>query len=235
MRRDPRPRRPRPRRPARRVRAGRRGDRSPVGDLRLHDQGMAAARPRAIPANHSALLDGGAVGAAGGASWAPTPSRSVGARFATGSPEAELCRTAARSGCAASRSSLGDAAAGRRPTLGREHAGDGVDPAGVRAVLRRPRPRGARRRGAGRDGQPRRRVVDEPRRLDQPRRASGTSASGSTGSPTTPTRSCAGASPSTASTSSSGSPRATSSGCSAELGADVVARRPAAAADRDAV
>ncbi len=45
------------------------------------------------------------------------------------------------------------------------------------------------------------------------RRASGASATGSTGSPTTPTRSCAGASTTTGATSSSGSPRSTSSAC----------------------
>ena len=73
----------------------------------------------------------------------------------------------------------------------------------------------SRGRRARRDGEPRRRLLDQPRRLDQPRGQSGTWASGSTGSPTTPTRWCAGASPSTASTSSSASPRATSSGCSA--------------------
>ena len=46
----------------------------------------------------------------------------------------------------------------------------GVDPAGVRALLRRPRPRRPRGRGARGDGQPGRRVVHQPRRLDQPGR-----------------------------------------------------------------
>ena len=59
----------------------------------------------------------------------------------------------------------------------------------------------------------------QPRRAGSTRRGSGASATGSTGSPTTPTRSCAGASPTTGSTSSSGSPRSTSSACSGELGA----------------
>ena len=48
--------------------------------------------------------------------------------------------------------------------------------------------------------------------------ASGASASASTGSPTTPTRWCAGASPTTGATSSSASPRSTSSDCWASSG-----------------
>ncbi len=48
--------------------------------------------------------------------------------------------------------------------------GRGVDAAGVRAVLRRPRAHRARGDPARRHGEPGRRVVDEPRRLDQPRR-----------------------------------------------------------------
>ncbi len=88
-----------------------------------------------------------------------------------------------------------------------------VDPAGVRPLLRRPRARGAGRGRARGHGLARRRHVDQPRRLDQQGRASGASAIASTGSPTTPTRSCAGASPTTAATSSWASPRSTSSGC----------------------
>ncbi len=69
--------------------------------------------------------------------------------------------------------------------LGRAHGGAESTQQSVRPLLHRPRARGAGRRRARRHGQPRRRVVDEPRRLDQPRRACGISASGSTGSPTT--------------------------------------------------
>ena len=95
----------------------------------------------------------------------------------------------------------------------------GLHPAGVRALLRRPRARGARRRRARRHRQRPTSAPPPTSAAGSTRPASGASATGSTGSPTTPTRSCAGASPTTAATSSSGSPRSTSSACSGELGA----------------
>ena len=76
------------------LRRGRRRDRPPVGDLRLHDQGVAAA-----DAGPSGQPLGAAVRRAVGASSPATRARtrrSVGARSPAGSPEAELCREAAR-------------------------------------------------------------------------------------------------------------------------------------------
>ena len=118
------------------------------------------------PANHSALLSepqwralAGETGADADDPWARFDAGVAGGRDvprrgrAPGAARAALAAPAAR-------------AAGRRARARRE----GLDAAGVRALLRRPRPRGTRRRRARRDGQPGRRVVDEPRRLDQPRR-----------------------------------------------------------------
>ena len=161
------------------------------------------------PANHSALLSdeqwralAADLGADADDPWA---------RFQEGSPEAELCERSAerlRREPVTPTATAGGPARGRpRPHRHR------LDPAGVRTPVRRSRTGCARGGGARRDRQSRRRLVDQPRRLDQPRRDLARSASGSTGSPTTRTRSCAGASPSTGSTSSSGSRRATSSAC----------------------
>ena len=218
-----RPRRPRPRRPARRVRA--RPTRRPTGPSVIFAYTIKAWRlpTEGHPANHSALLTAeqweqlaAELGADAGDPWA---------RSAAGSPEAALCRAAAER---LQREPLPrrDAArgAGRRRARARGNASTQqafgrffVDLAHERARGRRPR----------RHGQPRRRVLDEPRRLDQPRRRLVRSATASTGSPTTPTRSCAGARPSTASTSSWASPRATSSACWASW-----ARRGRATASR---
>ncbi len=163
------------------------------------------------PANHSALLSGeqftelaATLGADPEDPWAP---------FDPGSAAAELCASAARrlraragrAGRAARRARHARARAPRQ----RVHA------AGVRALLGRSRARGARGGGPRRHRLARRRHLDEPRRLDQQGRDLSPSATASTGSPTTPTRSCAGARPTTGSTSSSGSPRSTSSACSA--------------------
>ena len=164
------------------------------------------------PANHSALLTAEQWEELAGELGADAD-RPVGAASPRARPRPSCAaRAAERLARASPSSSTAPPRAGRRRARARGH---GLDAAGVRALLRRPRARGARGRRARRHGQPRRRLLDEPRRLDQPRRRSGTSATGSTGSPTTPTRWCAGARPSTASTSSWGSPRATSSGCSA--------------------
>ena len=117
--------------------------------------------------------------------------RSVGA-VRRGHAPRRSCAARRPSGSSASRSRCGRAV--RRPARRRARArGQRLDPAGVRALLRRPRARGAGGREARRHRQPRRRLVDEPRRLDQPRRRLERSATASTGSPTTPTRSCAGA------------------------------------------
>ena len=217
------------------LRRGGRGHRPAVGDLRLHDQGLAAADARAIPANHSALLYGSSSGSSSPAELGADAGRPVGARSTDGTrAEAQLCARAAERlerEQLEPRPAAPPVPARRRPRAHRR----GVDPAGVRPLLRRPRARRARRRRARRDGQPRRRLLDEPRRLDQPRRDLEPRASGSTGSPTTPTRWCAGARPSTASTSSSGIAEGNLVGLLGELGADLVARRPAAAADRDAL
>ncbi len=205
-------------------RARRRRQRPPDGDLRVHDQGVGAA-------------DGGAPGQPLGAALRRAVARAGG--------RARRRRRATRgraSPRARPRQELCDGAAGR---LARERIAVREPPAVPAELGARTRAAPNRRsRAFGRffmdlahaapdvathvvTRQPGRRVLDEPRRLDQPRRASGTWASGSTGSPTTRTRSCAGASPSTASTSSSASPRATSSACSASS-----ARRGRATASR---
>ena len=106
-----------------------------------------------------------------------------------------------------------------RPSFGRAAHGQRVDPAGVRPVPRRPLPRRPGRRGARGHRGARRRVLDQPRRLDQPDRDLVAPASGSTGSPTIRTRSSAGARPTTASTSSSGIAEVNLVGLLGELGA----------------
>ena len=214
----PRPRRPRPRRADRRLPPGRRGARPPARRLRLHDQGLVAAHrgPPRQPLR---------------AAQRRRSTRELAAQLGedAGDPWAALRRTARRRpSCARRRPQrLRRDAAARRP--------------GRRRVPGRPRPRAhrharprSRRSGASsstscarRPRWPTRVVTvspdvgtsHQPRRLDQQGRASGASATASTGSPTTPTRSCAGASPTTAATSSSGSPRSTSSALLGELGA----------------
>ena len=111
--------------------------------------------------------------------------------------------------------------------LGREHGGSASTQQAFGrffADLAREAPDGGRARG---HRVARRRHLDEPRRLDQQGRRVVDRATGSTGSPTTRTRSCAGGSPTTAATSSSASPRSTSSACSASS-----ARRGRAPASR---
>ena len=118
------------------------------------------------PANHSALLDteqwrslAAELGADADDPWA---------RFEDASPEAELLR--AGCGPAASRPGGDGRAAARPGERGARARRPRVDPAGVRALVRRSRARRAGGRRAGGDGQPRRRVVDESRWVDQPRR-----------------------------------------------------------------
>ena len=126
--------------PDRRLPPGRRGPRPPVGRLRLHDQGLVAAdrgppreplgaaQPRAVP------------GARGQARRGPRgPVRPAGAGLARGRAVRRDRRTAQ-----ARRHPRRPRAEGPgrpRPQAHRQV----LDPAGVRPLLRRPRPRGARR------------------------------------------------------------------------------------------
>ena len=225
----PRPRRPRPRALLDGYRAGRRGPRPPFGRLRLHDQGLVAAdrgpsrqplgaaQPRAVPRPARKLGSG--------------PRRSRGRRSRPDSAGGRLCTAAGRrlrrerdprpSPPRGSRPTSAASTPARPPPSRPSGASSSTSPA------RRP----TRRRARG-DGLARRRHRHQPRRLDQPGRASGASASASTGSPMTPTRSCAGASQTTGATSSSASPRSTSSGCSASSARPGRATGPAAAAGR---
>ena len=115
---------------------------------------------------------GAAVGGADGGARARNrrrPGRSVGAvsrRLARG----RAMPRGGADGWRARRSSLRSRRRRRLPISGRAHSGQGVDAAGVRPVLRRSVAQGARGGGAGRDREPGRGVVDEPRRVDQPRR-----------------------------------------------------------------
>ena len=170
------------------------------------------------PANHSALLNDEQYARAGGRARR-RPGRPVGGASTTGIAGGRAVR--ARGAAAASAAAARASPRRRRcpTTSAASTRGTRVDPAGVRALLRRPRARGARGRRARRHGLARRRHLDQPRRLDQQGGHLVASATGSTGSPTTPTRSCAGARPTTAATSSSGSPRSTSSALLGELGA----------------
>ena len=143
------------------------------------------------PANHSALLSV--------EQWeqlaadpAPTPPIPW-ARFAEGSPRGRAVPARRRPpGARADRRRRRPAAPRRRrPDAHRQR----LDAAGVRPLLRRPCHTRRRRSPRTWSRSARRRLVDEPRRLDQPRRHLAPRASASTGSPTTPTRWCAGARP----------------------------------------
>ena len=160
------------------------------------------------PANHSALLNAKQyrelAQQLGEDPDAPVERRSRTAR------RRPSCARRPPSGCAAIRRAppaAPDVPARPRPQAHRH----GVHAAGVRALLRRPRARGARRGRARRHDLARTSARPPTSAAGSTRSASGASATGSTGSPTTPTRSCAGASPRTASTSSWASPRSTSS------------------------
>ena len=211
----PRPRRARPRRADRRLPPGRRGARPPERRLRLHDQGLAAADrgPPRQPLRAAQRTSSTPSWRARSARTPTTRGRAFDERHAGGRA---VRGGGARLRARAARARPAAAGAGRpRPRAPRQR----LHPAGVRALLRRPRARGARGRRARRHRVARRRHLDQPRRLDQQGRHLDRSATGSTGSPTTPTRSCAGARPTTAATSSSGSPRSTSSALLGELGA----------------
>ena len=160
----PRPRRPRPGRADRRLPRGRRCPRPPERRVRLHDQGLDAA-DRGPPGEPLRAAQRRAVRGAGGAGRR-RPRRPVGAVPGRQPGGGDLRRDGA------------PARARRAPVLRRRPAGRAarprpraqgqrVDAAGVRALLRRPRARGAGRRRARRHGLARRRHVDQPRRLDQ--------------------------------------------------------------------
>ena len=116
------------------------------------------------PANHSALLND-AQYADLAAQIGADPRRSVGAvrRRQRGRGAVRGDRAQAGAHRAAARRRAAGRSARPRPRAPRER----VDPAGARALLRRPRARGARRRRAGRDRLAGRRDLDQPRRLDQ--------------------------------------------------------------------
>ena len=137
----PRPRRPRPRRPARRLPPGGRGPRPPerrssptrsrAGRCRRGPprQPLGAAQPRAVRA-----------------SWRPSSARTPSDPFqplAPGSPEAELCEATGTPAQARrhARRPRAEGPARPRPQAHRHR----LDPAGLRALLRRPR-RARRRR-----------------------------------------------------------------------------------------
>ena len=166
------------------------------------------------PGNHSALLSAEQWRALGRRPGRRRR-RPVGA-LPRGSPEAELCRAAAarlrrEPDCRPSRRR-------RPPATSVCRIAARVDSAGVRALFARPRARGARGCAACRDRQPRCGVIDEPRRLDQPRRHVAHGRAARLVRRRHRHAACTGASRSRASTSSSASPRSTSSGLLAELG-----------------
>ena len=142
-----------------------RGRRPPLGRLRLHDQGLAAA-DRGPPEQPLRAADRAQLGELA-ARWGPTR-RTRGA----GSP-----RAAPRPSCARPRRRrlarapvpvrAPPAVPARRP--GAAH-GSGSTQQALGPPAARPRPRGARGGGPRRDGVARRRDLDEPRRLDQPGR-----------------------------------------------------------------
>ena len=116
------------------------------------------------PANHSALLNGEQYARAGGGAGR-RPGGSVGdvrRRVAGGRAVRER---GAAPGAAAAPAGRRVAARARRPRPRAQ--GHRLDPAGVRALLRRPLARGARGGRARGHGLARRRHLDQPRRLDQ--------------------------------------------------------------------
>ena len=140
------------------------------------------------PANHSALLtveEWEHTGTQARGRGQTTPGQAVRCRLPRGAASAARPRSVcsrvdpdARHRAPAEIPSGGRAA----PTAGRV-----IDAAGLRAILRGPGAGGAGRGGARGHGQPRRRVLHEPRAVGSTTWASGTPAIGSTGSPTTPT------------------------------------------------
>ena len=144
------------------------------------------------PNNHSALLTDGADAAARGRRSAPTlddPWRALRPRAAP----RPSCARPRRERCAATRSRRRPPPSPCRPRWATPHRKPVSTQAALGPAARRPHARRARGGRAGRDLQPRRRLVDQPRRLDQQDRRLVGAATGATGSPTTPNGSCAGA------------------------------------------
>ena len=157
------------------------------------------------PQNHSALLTEAQLGelAAQLGTDPAHPWRAAAPDSAAG----RLCRAGRPAAAPRGPAPAGAARRARRPRphadRDRHHAG------GARPDAARPDPGGAGGGGPGGDGEPGRQLEHQPRRLgEQGRRLVGP-ASGPTGSPTTPRRSCTGGRSPPGSTSSSASPRAT--------------------------
>ena len=183
----PQPRRPRPRRPGRGLRRHRRHP--PDGDLRLHRQGL---RPghRGPPAEPLVAADRRRSSPSSPSGSGPTPT-TRGRAFADGSPEAALCaETAAR----LRRAPVPAAAPPAVPAdLGRTPSGTATTQAALGRTLldlTRAAPDAA---APGRHRQPRTSARRPTSAAGSTRSACGPPASGSTGSPTTPRRSCTGA------------------------------------------
>ncbi len=140
----------------------RRGQRSPDGGVRLHDQGLVAAGggpPREPLRAAHARAD-----ARAGRRTGRRRRRPLG-RVRPRQPGGRAVRRRGRhphprGACAARAAGGAGHARAQAPRRG-------VDPAGVRALLRRPRPRGARGGGARGHAQPRRGQLHQPGRLDQ--------------------------------------------------------------------
>ena len=144
---------------------GRCRDRPAVGDLRLHDQGLAAGHPG--PSRQPlGAADRASSGSAAGSSSAPTR-RPVGAVRATARRRPSCAATAAER-LRREPVEPGAVRAGSAATWVATTRGQRVHPAGLRAVLCRPRAHRARGGRPRRDGQPRCRLLHQPRRLDQP-------------------------------------------------------------------
>ena len=144
---------------------GRRRARPPERRLRLHDQGLDAA-DRGPPGQPLRAAHRRAVRRAGRAARR-RPGRPVGALPRRLARPPRLCAEAARRLAREEPAAAPSTRRPSRPSLGREHARHGVDAAGVRPLLRRPRARGAGGRRARRHRLARRRHLDQPRRLDQ--------------------------------------------------------------------
>ena len=136
----------------------------PSRRLRLHDQGLAAA-DRGPPGEPLRAAQRRAVRAAGRRRWAPTRrTRGRRSRTARRRPSCARARRSAWRGRRAPPAAASPRGA-RRPRPRAQ--GHRLDAAGVRALLRRPRARGAGGRRARGHRLARRRHLDQPRRLDQ--------------------------------------------------------------------
>ena len=129
----------------RRLPPGRRVRDRPTRRLRLHDQGLVAADrgPPGQPLGAAQRTSSTRELAADARRRTPT---TRGRRSRDGSPEAELCAATGRAARARRRPRAVAAAGGAATTSAASTRGTRVHPAGVRALLRRPRARGARGR-----------------------------------------------------------------------------------------